>query len=145
MISLRQQMDERIHEMINLLTQQIGTFFNHLIQNTNQSYQALATQMGRIADFFATLQPVHQRIPRFQNIPQIQNRQPIQIVEPTVQRQQLVLQPQPVEPEVQAHPEVVLVNMNYDANEIVRNVQQQNLGVDNNIANLVETIWLIMA
>jgi len=42
MMSLRQQLDESNHEMINLLTQKIGTVFNLLIQSTNQSYQALA-------------------------------------------------------------------------------------------------------
>jgi len=36
--SLRQQKDESNHEMINLLTQQIDTMFNPLIQTTNQSY-----------------------------------------------------------------------------------------------------------
>jgi hypothetical protein len=45
-LSLRQQMDESNHDMVNLLTQQIGTFFNPLIQNTNDSYQMLAYQMG---------------------------------------------------------------------------------------------------
>jgi hypothetical protein len=43
MMLFRQQMDERNHEMVNLLIQQIGTMFNSLIQNTNQGYQALAT------------------------------------------------------------------------------------------------------
>jgi hypothetical protein len=38
--------------MVNLLPQQIGTVFNPLIWDTNQSHQALTTQMGRIADFF---------------------------------------------------------------------------------------------
>jgi hypothetical protein len=65
MISLRQQMDESNHDMVNMLTQQIGTIFNPLIQNTNQSYQVLVTQMRRIADFFALKQPV---TPRFPNI-----------------------------------------------------------------------------
>jgi predicted transcriptional regulator len=50
---LKQQMDESNHEMVNLLTQQIGTVFNALIRDTTRSYQALTTQMGRIADFFA--------------------------------------------------------------------------------------------
>jgi len=54
----RQQMDESNHEMINLLTQQIGTVFNPLIQSKNISYQALATQMGRVSYFFAPLQHV---------------------------------------------------------------------------------------
>jgi len=48
----RQQMDESNHELVNLLTQQIGMVLNPLIQTTTQGYQALATQMGRISDFF---------------------------------------------------------------------------------------------
>ena len=50
--AMRQQMDDSNHDMVNMLTQQIGTVFNPLIQNTNQSYQLLANQMGRIVDFF---------------------------------------------------------------------------------------------
>jgi len=91
-------MDESNHEMVNMLTQQIATIFNHLIQNTSQSYQALATQTGRITYFFAPLQPSHQQIP------QVQNPQPWQIVEHVVQSQQFVPQPQPVEPVAQTQP-----------------------------------------
>jgi len=40
---LRQQMDESNHEIVDLLTQQIGTVFNPLIRDTNWSYQALTT------------------------------------------------------------------------------------------------------
>ena len=35
---------------------------------------------------------------------------------------------------------MILVNRNHNADEIVMNVQQQNLGEHNNIANLIETI-----
>ena len=84
---LRQQMDESNHEMVNLFTQQIGTVFNHLIRDTNRSYQALTTQMGRIADFFAAPQPV------YQPVTQIQNQQSLRLVESMVQRQQPVPQP----------------------------------------------------
>jgi hypothetical protein len=83
--------------MVNILTQKVGLVFNPLIQNTNQSYQALATQIGRITYFFASPQPVHQQIPQIQYIPQIQNPQPLQIIEHVVQRDQLVPQPQHVE------------------------------------------------
>lgn len=34
-MAMRQQMDESNHDMINTLTQQMGTIFNPLIQNTN--------------------------------------------------------------------------------------------------------------
>jgi len=69
MMLFRQQMDDSNHKMVNLLTQKIGTVFNHLIHNKNQSYQALTTQIGRITDFFTPLQPVYQQIPQIQNIP----------------------------------------------------------------------------
>ena len=127
---LRQQMDESNHEMVNLLTQQIGTVFNPLIRNTNRSYQALTTQMGRISYFFAPPQPVTQ----------IQNQQPLRLVEQMVHRQQPVPQPQPVEPVIQGQPETILVDRNDNAVEVVRNVRQQNIGAHNNIANLVENI-----
>ena len=64
MMLFRQQINKSNHEMVNLLTQQIGTVFNPLIQNTNQGYYALTTQMGRIAYFFAPQQIVYQRIPQ---------------------------------------------------------------------------------
>lgn len=47
-------MNENYHKMINMLTQEIGTVFNPLIQNTKHSYQQLTQQMGRIVDFFGT-------------------------------------------------------------------------------------------
>lgn len=42
--------------MVNLLTQEMGIIFNPLIQNMNNSYQQLVTQMTQIVDFFGTLQ-----------------------------------------------------------------------------------------
>jgi len=84
---LRQQMDESNHEIVNLLTLQIGTVFNPLIRDTNWSYQALTTQMRRITYFFAPSQPVYQPITK------IQNQQLLQLVEPMVQRLNLCLSP----------------------------------------------------
>ena len=115
---LRQQMDESNHEMVNLLTQQIGTVFNPLIRDTNRSYQALTTQMERIVDFFARPQLV------YQPVTQIQNQQSLRLLEQMVQRQQLVPQPQLVEPAIQGHPEVILIDRNDNADEVVRNVRQ---------------------
>lgn len=50
--------------MVNMLTQQIGTMFNCLIQNTNQSYQILAPQIGRITYFFGIPQVRNQQVPQ---------------------------------------------------------------------------------
>ena len=44
---MRQQMDESNHEMVHMLTQQMGTILRPLIQDSTQSYQQLATQMTR--------------------------------------------------------------------------------------------------
>jgi len=90
--------------------------------------------MGRIADFFAPPQLV------YQPVTQIQNQQPLRLIEPMVQRPQHVPQPQPVEPVIQGQPEVILVDRNNNSDEVVMNVQQQNIGAHNNIANLVENI-----
>ncbi|CAI8593036.1 unnamed protein product [Vicia faba] len=40
---MRQQMDESNHEMVNMLTQQIGAILRPLIQSLTQSYQQLDT------------------------------------------------------------------------------------------------------
>jgi hypothetical protein len=65
MNALRQQMDESNHDMVNALTQQIGTVFNPVLQTANDNYLLLANQMGRMADFFgAPDAPNNQRVPR---------------------------------------------------------------------------------
>ncbi|KAK2422492.1 hypothetical protein QL285_033024 [Trifolium repens] len=156
--ALRQQMDESNHDMVNMLTQQIGTIFNPLIQNTNQSYQLLANQMGRIADFFGAPQAHNQQVPQIQNVvplqiaqapnnaimpapnnvvnPINQVQQPVPVVEPQVQIQAQ----QQALPQVEQNPGIVLVNRNQNADDVVRNVQNNNFAGQNNIANLVETI-----
>ncbi|WJX84315.1 hypothetical protein P8452_66904 [Trifolium repens] len=113
-------MDESNHDMVNLLTQQIGTVFNHLIQNPNDSYQMLAYQMGRIADFFGT--PTPQTQPRI-------NQVAPQMILPAMSA--TIPNPRPT----------YVAPQNQDADEVVRNVQNNNnFAVPNNLANLVETI-----
>lgn len=50
-VVMRQRMDESNHEMVHMLTQQMGTILRLLIQDPTQSYQQLATQITRIGDF----------------------------------------------------------------------------------------------
>ncbi|KAK2430305.1 hypothetical protein QL285_028653 [Trifolium repens] len=124
MNALRQQMDESNHDMVNALTQQIGTVFNPVLQTANDNYLLLANQMGRMADFFgAPDAPNNQRVPRAN--PETQ---------PEVQAQ-----PVRIERE-QPEQEVVLVNRNQDADNVLRNVRQENVAGHNNLANLVENI-----
>ncbi|KAK2450508.1 hypothetical protein QL285_009621 [Trifolium repens] len=124
MNALRQQMDESNHDMVNALTQQIGTVFNPVLQTANDNYLLLANQMGRMADFFgAPDAPNNQRVPRANSETQ-----------PEVQAQ-----PVRIERE-QPEQGVVLVNRNQDADNILRNVRQENVAGHNNLANLVENI-----
>lgn len=53
--------------LVHMLTQQIGTAFNPLIQSIKHSYQQLAHQMGRIEDFFGAPQTSIRPIPQIQN------------------------------------------------------------------------------
>ncbi|MCI26081.1 hypothetical protein A2U01_0047274, partial [Trifolium medium] len=48
--SLRQQMDDSNQEMVNMMTQQMVTIFNPIVENSNAAYQALATRMSQIAE-----------------------------------------------------------------------------------------------
>ncbi|KAK2382329.1 hypothetical protein QL285_069874 [Trifolium repens] len=114
--------------------------------------------MGRIADFFGAPQVPNQQIPQIQNVvplqiaqtpnnamvpaqinlanPVNQAQQPAPVAEPQVQPQ---AQPQ-VLPQVEPNPGIVMVNRNQNADDVVRNVQNNNFAGQNNIANLVETI-----
>jgi hypothetical protein len=121
LVALRQQMKDSSHEMVNMLTQQIGTVFNPLIIQTHNSYQMLTDQMGWIADYFGA--PPTQNRPMAQN----QNQRPVQIpVErlnngvPVTQMQQPVVEPQPQGEPVGAP---ILVQRNQDVDQVVRQIQ----------------------
>lgn len=68
MMSMRKQMDESNLEIVNTLTQQMGTIFNPLITNANKTYKLLANQMGRIADSFGTPQVLIRPTPQISNV-----------------------------------------------------------------------------
>src|SRR4051812_14803699 len=119
MLSIRQQMDESNHEMVNALTQQMRTVFTPMINNTNQSYEILDGQMARIANFFGA--------PPQPNLLTAQGSN-VRGVEPIGQGDQI---DQEIPRIVQRH---------QDADQVLRNIQQDaNVG-HNNIFNVVEQI-----
>src|ERR1044072_874959 len=146
---LRQTMDESNHEMVNTLTRQIGDVFNPLINNTNNTYQLLAQQMGRIAEFFGTPPPPNHIIPQIRHVVVQPNtgfqNQGVLINEP--EQPQIVQQPvqQAAPPLVEGNagrnnPPVIMVQRHEDPDQVFRRVQQQNFGGQNNIAQIVENI-----
>src|ERR1044072_3838852 len=66
--AFRQVVDDRNHDMDNMMTQLIDNVINPLIDHTNNSCQQLATQMGRIADFFGGPQPQIRPLPTIQHV-----------------------------------------------------------------------------
>ena len=140
--------------MVNMMTQKIGNVINPLTNHTDNSYQQLATQMGRIADFFGGPQPKiwplrtiqHVEVNPNERIPNIGGvaNNPIQ-QQPIVQQQPVVQQPLIQQPVVQQpiqqvplggvegnvgqnNANVVMVQRNQDPDKVVRRVQQNNLG-----------------
>ena len=138
MAAIRQTMEETNHDMVNMMTQQIGTVINPLIRDTNTSYQRLSDQMERIANFFGA--------PPIQNnpLPQNRNLRAIEIIadEPVVRNHENIVQPQVVQPQVQAEPErqPILVNRNQDADQVVLQARRNNFDGQNNIAGIVEAL-----
>ncbi|XP_057432903.1 uncharacterized protein LOC130725716 [Lotus japonicus] len=75
--SIRQQIDESKYNMVNMLTQQISTMLNPLIQNT----QHLTRQLCRIADVFGA-PPLNQT---FQQVPDYGQSVPLNFTQHEVQ------------------------------------------------------------
>lgn len=142
-------MDDSNHDMVNMLAQQSGIVFNPLIQNTNHNYQQLEHQMGRIVNFFGAPQTLIQPITHIQavrvvkklgvvNKEGVPNNQVQQHVIPQLFEQHI---PKVVEGGLRRNGRyMVLVNMNQDAYQVVKRVQQNNFGGKNNIASMVERI-----
>ncbi|AES69616.1 hypothetical protein MTR_3g032260 [Medicago truncatula] len=122
MNALRQTMADINHDMVNMVTQQVTTVINHLIQETNNSYQALSQQMGRIADFLGA--------PQVRITPAVRNTNPRQR-EPLVEEQtnqMLENQAQEAQPEIPEEPVriPIMVNINQNADQVVMQARRNN-------------------
>ena len=110
-------MEETNHEMVNMVTQQIGAVINPLIQDSNKSYQVLSVQMERMANFFGP--------PAARNMPVSQNLNAGSTENPTVgqinQEHENRVQPKRVQPPAQEELEAVpiVVNRHQDADQLV--------------------------
>jgi len=131
-------MEETNQEMVNMVTQQIGTVINPLIQDSNKSYQALSVQMERMADFFGA--------PAARNAPAPRNLSVWPTENPTFgqinQAPEIRAQPQRVQLPAQEEPKTVpiVVNRHQDADQVVMQARRNNYEGQNNIANMVEAL-----
>ncbi|XP_050918930.1 uncharacterized protein LOC127136417 [Lathyrus oleraceus] len=119
----------------------MDTIFNPLIQNVNQSYQQLATQMNRIDDCFGA--PPMQISPLVQ--PQVVRKvrnEGVVLEENTVNQGQKIV-PQVVEQEIPREvecPPTIMVNRNHVVDQFVHQVRQGNMLGENNLATIVKWI-----
>ncbi|KEH19579.1 hypothetical protein MTR_8g464250 [Medicago truncatula] len=121
--TLRQKMEETNHEMVNLVTQQVGTVINPLIRDTNNSYQAISLQMERISNFLGA--PPVRITPVPQNVDQVLENQAHEV------------QPEIPEELVRAP---IIVNRHQNAYQVVMQARRNNYEGQNNIANVVEAL-----
>jgi len=108
-------MEESNHEMVNMVTQQIGTVINPLIRDTNTSYERLSAQMEHIANYFGAPPARNVPVPQETNIPVEvpTERNTDQLTENRVLRRA----PLPNQEEPERVP--VLVNRCQNANQVV--------------------------
>lgn len=67
---LRQQMDDSNHELVNMLTNQMGTIFNPLIQESTETNRQVANQLTRLCNFLGA--PARQITPTIRPIIPVQ-------------------------------------------------------------------------
>lgn len=115
-------MDETNHNMVHTITQHIGNVFTPLLENTTRSYQQLNYQMGRIANLFGARPVPPTPMP---NISQGVNPSENRDVEHDQRTEGL---------------DMVLVQYNQDADQVLRQARQDNVGVHDNINNIVERV-----
>ncbi|XP_050915750.1 uncharacterized protein LOC127130832 [Lathyrus oleraceus] len=136
---LRQQMDDSNHELANMLTNQMGTVFNPLIQESAETNRQVVNQLTRLCNFLGA--------PARQMTQMIRPIVPVQMEiwaaeEETVHEGQIIrpLQNQGVESGVTGRNQVIMVNRHQDADQIVDQHRQENLAVENNLTTIVKRI-----
>ncbi|XP_050919014.1 uncharacterized protein LOC127136510 [Lathyrus oleraceus] len=136
---LRQQMDDSNHELVNMLTNQMSTVFNPLIQESTETNRQVANQLTRLCNFLGA--PARQITPMIRPIVHVQ----IKIgaaEEETVHKRQIIrpLQNQGVESGVAGRKQMIMVNQHQDADQIVDQHRKEDLAVENNLTTIVERI-----
>ncbi|XP_050909779.1 uncharacterized protein LOC127123621 [Lathyrus oleraceus] len=136
---LRQQMDDSNHELVNMLTNQMGIIFNPVIQESAETNRHVANQLTRLCNFLGAL--ARQMVQVFRQVVPVQME--IGAAEDeTVHEGQIIrpLQNQGVESGVARRNQMVLVNRQQHADQIIDQQRQEDLVVENNLTTIVERI-----
>ncbi|XP_050919279.1 uncharacterized protein LOC127136800 [Lathyrus oleraceus] len=136
---LRQQMDDSNHELVNMLTNQMGTVFNPVIQESAETNRQVANQLTHLCNFLGA--------PARQMAQVVRQTIPVQVelraAEDETVHEGQILRPQQnqgVESGVAGRNQMVLVNQHRDTDQISDQHQQEDLEVENNLTTIVERI-----
>ncbi|XP_050875138.1 uncharacterized protein LOC127078750 [Lathyrus oleraceus] len=137
--ALRQQMDDSNHELVNMLTNQMGTVFNNVIQESAKTNRQVANQLTRLCNFLGAPARQMAQVVRQNILVQVE----IGAAEDETVHEGQILRPQQnqgVESGVAGRNQMVLVNRHQDADQIVDQYRQEDLAVENNLTTIVERI-----
>ncbi|XP_050890427.1 uncharacterized protein LOC127095840 [Lathyrus oleraceus] len=136
---LKKKMDDSNHELVNMLTNQMGTIFNPVIHESAETNRQVANQLTRLCNFLGA--PVRQMAQV------VRQTVPVQMVigaaeDETVHEGQILRpqQNQGVESGVAGRNQMVLVNRHQHADQIVDQHRQEDVTVENNLTTIVERI-----
>ncbi|XP_050893866.1 uncharacterized protein LOC127100657 [Lathyrus oleraceus] len=136
---LRQQMDYSNHQLVNMLTNQMGTVFNPVIHESAKTNRQVANQLTRLCNFLGA--------PTRQMAKVVRKTVPIQMeigaAEDETVHEGQILRPQQnqgVESGVEGRNQMVLVNRHQDVDQIVDQHRQEDLAVENNLITIGEWI-----
>lgn len=142
---LRQQMDDRNHDLVHMLTNQMGNVINPIVQESAETNRQSAetnrqviAQLTRLCKFLGAPQVPVRQAPRAVRVatPIQQNLGAVE--DETVHQGQVVNHQPPRNPIVELPR--VLVNQNQEADQVVEQIRHEDLVVENNLATIVEKI-----
>ncbi|XP_050890253.1 uncharacterized protein LOC127095628 [Lathyrus oleraceus] len=136
---LRQQMDDSNHELVNMLTNQMGTVFNPVIHESTETNRQVANQLTRLCNFLGAPARQMAQVVRQTILVQVE----IRVTKDETVHEGQILRPQQnqgVESGVAGRNQMMLVNRHQDADQIIDKHRQEDLAVENNLTTIVERI-----
>lgn len=142
---LREQMDDSNHDLVHMLTNQMGNVFNPIMQESAktkrhsvETNRQVIAQLTRLCNFLGAPQvPVRQAPLAVRMAAPVQQNMGAADDETVHQGQ--VVNNQPLRNPM-VEPPRVLVNRNQEADQIVEQIRHEDLVVENNLATIVERI-----
>lgn len=142
---LRQQMDDSNHDLVHMLTNQMGSVINPIVQESAETNRQSAetnrqviAQLTRLCNFLGAPQVLVLQAPLA-----VRMAAPVQqnmgaADDETVHQGQVVNNQPPRNPMVE--PPRIVVNRNQEADQVVEQIRHEDLVVENNLATIVERI-----